>query len=81
MITEIQILLIFPVHTGRKLNVHKTFRKRPRRLLNVLCAFNLRPVSAGELRQESLEIIIFLFRLFFPPLLQVNFVVFNMVVY
>ena len=36
-----------PVDTGRKLNVHKTFRKRPRRLLNVLCTFNLRPVSAG----------------------------------
>ena len=28
--------------TGRKLNVHKTFRKRP-----VLCTFNLRPVSRG----------------------------------
>ena len=31
--------------TGRKLNVHKTFRRRPGRLLNVLCTFNLRPVS------------------------------------
>ena len=36
---------ILPVDTGRKLNVHKTFRRRPGRLLNVLCAFNLRPVS------------------------------------
>ena len=36
-----------PVDTERKFNVHKTFRKRPGRLLNVLCAFNLRPVSAG----------------------------------
>ena len=35
----------YPVDTGRKLNVHKTFRRRPRRLLNVLCTFNLRPVS------------------------------------
>ena len=35
------------VDTGRKLNVHKTFRRRPARLLNVLCAFNLRPVSTG----------------------------------
>ena len=34
-----------PVDTGRKLNVHKTFRRRPGRLLNVLCTFNLRPVS------------------------------------
>ena len=34
-----------PVDTGRKLNVHKTFRRRPGRLLNVLCTFNLCPVS------------------------------------
>ena len=27
---------IIPVDTGRKLNVHKTFRRRPGRLLNVL---------------------------------------------
>ena len=37
----------FPVDIGRKLNVHKTFRRRPGRLLNVLCTFNLRPVSTG----------------------------------
>ena len=37
-----------PVDTGRKLNVHKTFRRRPGRLLNVLCSFNLRPVSTGK---------------------------------
>ena len=37
----------FPVDTGRKLNVHKTFRRRPGRLLIVLCTFNLRPVSTG----------------------------------
>ena len=36
-----------PVDTGRKLNVHKTFRRHPGRLLNVLCTFNLRPVSMG----------------------------------
>ena len=36
-----------PVDTGRKLNVHKTFRRRPGRLLNVLCTFNLRPVLTG----------------------------------
>ena len=39
--------LIFPVDTGRKLNVQKVFRKRPGHLLNVLCTFNLRPVSTG----------------------------------
>ena len=37
------------VDTGRKLNVQKTFRRRPVRLLNVLCTFNLRPVSTGIL--------------------------------
>ena len=40
----------YPVGTGRKLNVHKTFRRRPGRLLNVLCTLNLRPVSTGYLR-------------------------------
>ena len=35
------------VDTGRKLNVHKMFRRRPGRLLNVLCTFNLGPVSTG----------------------------------
>ena len=34
-----------PVDTGDKLNEHKTFRIRPGRLLNVLCTFNLLPVS------------------------------------
>ena len=37
----------YPLDTGRKLNVHKTFRRRPERLLNVLCTFNTRPVSAA----------------------------------
>ena len=36
-----------PVDIERKLNVHKTFRRRPGRLLSVLCTFNLRPVSTG----------------------------------
>ena len=36
---------IHPVDTGHTLNLHKTFRRRPGRLLNVLCTFNLRPVS------------------------------------
>ena len=38
----------YPVDKGRKLNVHKTFRGRPGRLLNVLCTFYLRPVSTGN---------------------------------
>ena len=37
-----------PLDTGRKLNVHKTFRRRPRRLLNVLCTLNLHLVPTGE---------------------------------
>ena len=36
-----------PVDTERKLNVYKTFRRRPVRPLNVLCTFNLHPVSIG----------------------------------
>ena len=40
-------MIFCPVDTGRKLNVHKTFRRRPGRILNVLCTFNLRPVSTG----------------------------------
>ena len=43
----VTVVFNFPVDTGRKLNVHKTFRRRPGRLLNVLCTFNLRPVSTG----------------------------------
>ena len=42
-----------PVDTGRKLNVRKTFKRRPGRLLNVLCTCNLRPVSTGTVRRES----------------------------
>ena len=30
-----------PLDTGRKSNLHITFRRRPGRLLNVLCTFNL----------------------------------------
>ena len=38
---------LFPAGPGRRLNVHKMFRKRPGRLRNVLCTFFLRPVSMG----------------------------------
>ena len=33
--------LVILLDTGRKLNVHKTFRKRPGCLLNALCTFSL----------------------------------------
>ena len=36
-----------PADTGRKLNAHKTFRRRPERFLSVLCTLNLRSVSTG----------------------------------
>ena len=49
-----------PVDTGRKLNVHKTFRRRPGRLLNLWCTFNLRPVSTGVLSDN----IFWLYRIF-----------------
>ena len=38
-----------PIDTGCKWNVHKTFRRRLGLLLNVLCTFNIRPVSTGIL--------------------------------
>ena len=38
---------VYPVDTQLKLNVHKTLRRHSGRLLNVLCTFNLRPVSTG----------------------------------
>ena len=37
-----------PVDTRHKLNVCKTFKRFPGRLLNVLCTFNLCPVSTGN---------------------------------
>ena len=40
--------LMKPVDTARKLKVNKTLRRRPGRFANVLCTFNLRPVSTGK---------------------------------
>ena len=45
--------LPFPVDAGRKLNVHKTFRRRPGHLRNVLCTFNLRSVPTRFLCSNS----------------------------
>ena len=42
-----------PVDTERKLNIHKTFRRRSGRILNVLCTFNLRPVFTGKLSLQK----------------------------
>ena len=46
---KVYIDFCHPADTGPKLNVHKTFRGRPGRLLNALCILNLRPVSTGYL--------------------------------
>ena len=35
-----------PQDTRPNLNVHETFRKRPRCVLSVVCSFNLRPMSS-----------------------------------
>ena len=48
----------FPADTERKLNVHKTFRRRPGRLLNFLFTFNLRLVCT-ELLDTELTCFIF----------------------
>ena len=48
-----KLLLPSPVDTGLKLNVHKTFSRCPGRLLNVLCTFNLRPVSTGSAKTSK----------------------------
>ena len=44
-----------PGDTGRKLNVHKTFRRRPGCLLNILCTFNLRHVSTGISKERQVD--------------------------
>ena len=50
-------IIVIPLPTGLKLNGDKTFRRRPARLLNVLCTFNLRHVSWGilSLREKSVQ--------------------------
>ena len=53
---QIDQWISFPVDTWRKLNVHKTFRRCPGRLLNVLCTFNLRPVLRFKYFQNQLKI-------------------------
>ena len=42
------LITINPVDTGRKLNVHKTLRRRPGHLLNVLCTLNITSCAYGE---------------------------------
>ena len=37
------------LYTERELDIQRTFRKSPGRLLSILCALNLRPVSMGSI--------------------------------
>ena len=57
-----------PVDTGRKFNVHKTVRRRPGRLLNLLCTLNLCLVSTGNVCSKSilrtLGVIYYLIKIF-----------------
>ena len=50
-------IIVTPLPTGLKLKGDKTFRRRPARLLNVLCTFNLIHVSWGivSLREKSVQ--------------------------
>ena len=48
----------YPVDSGRKLNVHKTFIRRPGRLLNVLYTFNLHPLSTVKPCQRHFFVIV-----------------------
>ena len=50
--------------TGRKLNIHKTFRRRPGCLLNVLCTFNIRFVSTGLLSSYLIKSVSKIFNYF-----------------
>ena len=47
------------VEIARKVNLRKTFRRRPGRLLNVLCTFNLRPVSTVVLLQYFTHVLFY----------------------
>ena len=46
-------MCVYPLGIGRKLNVNKTFRKFPGRILKVSPTINLRPVSRGELFHDG----------------------------
>ena len=44
-----------PLDTRRKLNVHKTLKRRPGCLLDILCTFNLRALFTGNIRTKILS--------------------------
>ena len=68
---------LYPLDTGRKLNVHKTFRRRPRPLLNVLFTFNLRPVPRGYMSLFDKDIIAYFLKFFKINCLNYRFLIFQ----
>ena len=46
----------YPVDTGQELSVHKVFKRRPGRLLNVSCTFNLYTVSKRYILQRVYDV-------------------------
>ena len=61
----------FPVDTGRKFNVGKTLRSRSGDLLNVLCTFNLPPVSP-DLKRDVLVFVKYLYFYFYLQTVQLK---------
>ena len=63
--------------TRRKLNVHKTFSRRPGCLLNILCTFNLCPVSRGlvvvEISHLNLHTFVIIVFISFICMLRISF--------
>ena len=59
-------IFAFFLDTGRKLNVHNTFRRRSEHLPNVLCTFNLRHVFRGLSKCQCVAIPTICFNAFQP---------------
>ena len=65
-----KVQFIYPLHKKRTLNIHKTFRRCRGCHLNVLCMFNLPPVSRGGLSISFIHSIIFV-KLIFISVLKI----------
>ena len=57
------VLFLEPLDTKRKMNVQKTFRRRP----EDLCTFNLHPVSRGKMFMMQFYFLIYRTYLMFNP--------------
>ena len=49
MLTSVSKYCDSPLDTGHDLSAHKTFKRRPRLLLNIIFTFDVHPVSGGDL--------------------------------